>query len=129
MNDQGLRELRRMVEKTLTCTGIVRRVLRVDTDPLTGHDTPVYEQVYQGPCLVYPSDYTAREKTPSTGTTIGVSQYAVTLPVGAQVARGDVFTATDSPLEPDLLDVPLRLVDVPFNAWEVATTCTAERIT
>lgn len=120
-------ELARYIESTMTCTGLVKRVIRVDTDPMTGQTVPVYEDVYAGPCLVYAHSNEAQVVN-IVGTTPTVSRYAVILPAGAPIQIGDVFTATSSPLAPELEGVLLRITDTPLNSWQAALTCTAERM-
>lgn len=120
-------ELARYIESTMTCTGHVRRVIRVDTDPMTGQTVPVYEDVYAGPCLVYAHSNEAQVVNIA-GTQPTLSRYAVTLPAGAPIQIGDVFTATNSPLAPELEGVLLRITDTPLNAWQAALACTAERL-
>ena len=119
-------ELGRFVESTLTCIGNLRRVTSVTADPLTGADVPVYEDVFTGPCLVYALDQWNNVEV--SGWTPTVSKYAVTLPAGTDAKVGDVFTATDSPAAPELVGVVLRITDTPLDAWQVALTCTAERL-
>lgn len=119
-------ELARFIASTMTCTGHVRRVIGVEADPMTGLDVPIYEDVYAGPCLVYA--HNEAQVVNIVGTTPTVSRYAVTLPAGTPIQIGDVFTATSSPLAPELEGVQLRITDTPLNAWQTALTCTAERL-
>lgn len=121
-------ELGRFVASTMTTTGLIRRVISVTADPLTGADIPTYADVYNGPCLVYDFDSVAQNPNVA-GTTYTVTRYAVTVPVGTDVKVGDVFVASASPESPGLVGVQLRITDAPVGSWQVATTCTAERLT
>lgn len=117
-------ELGRFVQSAMTCTGQLRRVTAMETHPTNGSSLPVYARTYAGPCLVYALD--GSKVVDGGGGRLTITRYAVTLPTGTDVKIGDLFTATDSPLAPDLVGYQLRITDTPLDAWQVALTCTAE---
>ncbi len=123
--------LRSQIGTWLTETGKVTR--DGDGEPIFDESTGRYEYppritVYAGPMLVRPQDRGERVVEVG-GATYALTRYDVTLPAEAAVVRGHQLEVTRCTFDPALVGVPMRLVDVPLDAWQVARYCVAERMT
>lgn len=119
-------EIRRFARAALTCTGQLTRGGEWVYDPDTGERIVNRTVVYEGPCLVYAME--SSKIVEIHGWRPTVSKYAIILPAGTDVAIKDRFTATHSPVAPELEGIELGILDTPLNAWQVAITCIGERI-
>lgn len=120
-------EMRRFVDSVMTCTGKVTRpgegwVI----DPETGYEVPAPPVViFDDKCLVYPADRDAVVVDVG-GQSVPKIRYNVMLPAGSVIEIGDVLVVTSSPDNPNMVDISLRIVDAPLDAWEVARHVMAE---
>ena len=106
----------RMVE---SCT--VRRVVSVDTDPLTGVPTPTYSVVYSGSCEVKAGDSLRAIGAESAGSTVAVQGRTVKLPNSAPaVVAGDVVEMAVDTFTPRLRGVVFRATGSHVGSWTTA---------
>jgi hypothetical protein len=95
------------------CT-ITRITVRGTFNDVTGrYSTPVSSTVYAGPCLLRPAEVAPVERGEAEVT---VGRYDVYLPHDADgIGPEDVVTLTSCSLDPGVVDVPLRVVDVSWD--------------
>lgn len=107
-----LRHGREAAERLMTDTCVIERATgEVETDPDTGQDVPVTEEVYTGKCKM--------ASTPSTGEHFDtgehrymVEQPRLHLPYNVNVESGDLARVTDTETENVSAGLSLRLSDL-----------------
>lgn len=119
-----IKEMRRAVAPALTCTGRLREVVEVASDP-NGVPVPTYVTRWEGRCLIYPADRDARV-VEAAGRSVPLLRYTVMLPHDADVEIGYVLDLSASPDNPSLVGQVFRITDAPHDAWIVLRHCMAE---
>lgn len=120
----NLAVLRSSVLPMLTEAGQIRRITGYEWNEESGFEEPVYETVLDGPILIRP-DGINNVQTPAGEW--AQERYDVTMPANTAAAVGDLLTVTACPFEPALIGQEISLVDVPRDAWAVATFAKGER--
>ncbi len=94
-------------------------------DPDTGtYVNPPAVEVYTGPCLVRPVERASRV-VEAGGAAVSLRTYDVTLPAGTPVEVADTVTVTVSP-DAGLVGQAMRVLDVPYDEWQVNRRVVAE---
>lgn len=119
--------LRSSLGTLLTQQGVVQEEGGYVYDPDT--DTEVREMVtvYSGRMLIRPR---SGEPT-STSTDIGpwfIDKFDITLPANATAARGNLVSLTTSANDPGMIGVQFRLLDAPWDQYQIARNCVAEMV-
>jgi hypothetical protein len=89
------------------------------TDPETGVDTPELLEVYSGACKVQSA--IAQAASPEAGGhAFTVEQLALHVPVSSALKTGDVVTITAAAMDPDLVGLKFRLVELARGSLRTA---------
>ena len=116
--------LRGFAEERMTDVWEVRRVTDLETDPLTGVDTPVTEVVYTGKGRLqsFAGNEQSREVIEHSSV---VQRMSIHLPVGDYRPRvGDIAKCVESVEDPNIVGTEYRMAqDAPFK-----TVATAYRV-
>ena len=98
------------------------------TDPGTGVDSPVSSVVYSGRCKVQSA--TAQAASPEAGGhAFTVEQLRLDFPASSSLRTGDVATITASELDPDLVGLAFRLVELARGTFRTADRWNVELVT
>ena len=114
-------ELRAQAESRMVDSCTVRRVVSVETDPLTGLPTSTYDAVYSGPCEVRESDALRAMAGDSAGSTVTEQGRVLKVPNGAPaLVPGDVVDMDAGTATPRLRGVVLRVTGSHAGSWTTA---------
>ncbi|WP_137120912.1 DUF6093 family protein [Segeticoccus rhizosphaerae] len=120
--------LRSRLATRLTETGKVLEQTGTETSDVPPFDeVPVYATHYEGPILVRPQDQS--RVVEAGGASYTVSRYDVTMPADTNVVNGWTIEVTVAPFDPALVGQKFTVLDVPLDAWQVARTVVAARVT
>ena len=109
-----------------TCT-VRRPTGALVTDPETGVDTPEMTPVYSGKCRV--QSLTAQAATPVAGGHMNtVERLGLHLPVSSALRTGDV-AKLDTSVDPDLVGLEVRLVELARGSFRTADRWNVELVT
>ena len=107
-------------------------VWRPDGEPVFDPDTEVYDQpqilVYEGPCKVRPDSNRSTDDTEAGETLIGKPDFAVKLPVDADVQRDDVIVVTASKHDPGMVGHRYTVRKCQNDEWKIAQVAICEEI-
>jgi len=119
---------RRLAERLMDDTCIVRHQTGLATDPVTGVVSPAYSTVYTGPCKV--QTFTNRELLKSGGEhEFIIQRYEVHLPIAAVGVRtNDEATVTASLNDPDLVGRVYRIVGLSNKSQATARRLAVEEM-
>lgn len=112
---------RRLAESLMLDQVTIDRVKGVETDPMTGKDTPIYERVYEGKGKVQSfAGYEAAKEVIAHSSVI--QRMAVHIPVGSyRCSVGDVITLIESDVDPLLEGRQFRVTqEVPYKTFSTA---------
>ncbi|GAA3699122.1 DUF6093 family protein [Zhihengliuella alba] len=89
------------------------------TDPETGVVSPTFTTAYTGKCKVQSSGLQAKEEAAG-ATNYYFGQLAVHFPVTSQLRIDDQVVIDASPMDPDLVGLRLRLVEMARGTYKTA---------
>lgn len=118
---------RRRAARLMIATGVVHRPGPEVTDPDTGVVTPGLVEVYGGACKVQGA--TAQAASPEAGGhAYVVESLQLHFPVSSQLKIDDVVTITASPMDPDLVGLTFRLVELARGTFRTADRWNVELV-
>jgi hypothetical protein len=122
MTGPNLAVHRRRLRQAMTARCEVTTPGRQTFDPSTGEYTDGPPHVhYDGPCLVRPTPWQSRIVQVSGGAEVGSTRtYDVWLEADADIAVEQTLTVTASRGDPALVGVPLKVIDVPYDEYQLA---------
>lgn len=117
----AIRQGRKLAESLMCDTITIDRVTGVETDPMTGRDTPTLERVYEGKGKVqsYEGYEASREVIEHSSV---VQRMSIHIPVDAyRCSVGDVVEIVDSEMDPLLIGREFRVTqEAPFKTYATA---------
>lgn len=118
---------REAAESLMTDAGTVHRPGPEVTDPDTGVVTPGLVEVYDGACKVQGA--TAQAASPEAGGhAYVVESLQLHFPVSSQLKIDDVVTIAASPMDPDLVGLKFRLVELARGTFRTADRWNVELV-
>lgn len=118
---------RRRAARLMIATGVAHRPGPELTDPDTGVVTPGLVEVYAGACKVQGA--TAQAASPEAGGhAFVVESLQLHFPVSSQLKIDDVVTITASPMDPDLVGLKFRLVELARGTFRTADRWNVELV-
>lgn len=123
MNKRG----RRLAESLMSDACTAHRPGPETTDPETGETTPGLTEVYAGRCKVQVA--TAQAASPEAGGhAYVIESLQLHFPVTSQLFIDDVVTVTASPMDPDLVGLRFRLVELARGTYRTADRWNVELV-
>lgn len=118
---------RAVAESLMLSTATAHRPGPETTDPETGETTPGLTEVYAGRCKVQGA--TAQAASPEAGgAAYVIESLQLHFPVSSQLFIDDVVTVTDSPMDPDLVGLKFRLVELARGTFRTADRWNVELV-
>lgn len=119
--------LQEQAESLMLSTATAHRPGQETTDPETGETTPGLTEVYSGRCKVQGA--TAQAASPETGGhAYVIESLQLHFPVSSQLFIDDVVTVTASPMDPDLVGLRFRLVELARGTYRTADRWNVELV-
>lgn len=107
---------------------VLRPVGELEWDPDTGDVDQDYDDVYDGPCKIRPTDRSGLD-TPAGETEIQRLDEEGKFPVDTDVRRDDIVLVTASLYDAGMVNATYRVTTVPKDGWQIARVTTLEQIT
>lgn len=98
-------------------------------DTTSGVETPTAATlIYEGPCLIRGFAWEGTDVIVG-GTETRLRRARVKFPTNTSCQIDDIVTPTQSTYDPSLVDVTLRVTDVPRDGWQISRWAICEEIT